>query len=240
MEMNDIVNVKNEQMILSMSGIYERMYPGEGCIDMNDIPGTNCYCDEAAADAIRKRIGDKAGRIRLMDSGNYHYLSFFFMEMIREPFALFMIDNHTDLQVPGFGRILSCGGWVRYAIEELDMLKHVYLLGMSEEHLVEAGELPEVVTYINRERSWNIPSDLPVYLSIDKDVLSGEFCATDWDQGDMTVDELTGIVSRLSEKMRILGVDICGEKKEDPTEEEINKNLAVNAKLLELVSRYLI
>ena len=227
-------------MILSMSGIYERMYPGKKLVDMTDIPGTNCYCDDAAADAIRKSIADEAGRIRLMDSGNYHYLSYFFMERIDEPFVLFMIDNHTDMQAPGFGRILSCGGWVKYALEELGQLKNVYLAGMSEDHLAKPGELPSSVTYFDHRSSWDIPADLPVYLSIDKDALSGEFCATDWDQVDMTVVERISIISRLGERSRILGVDICGEKKEDPTDGEIKKNLTVNAKLSECISRYII
>ena len=51
---------------------------------------------------------------------------------------------------------------------------------------------------------------MPVYLSIDLDVLSRDFARTDWDQGDMTLEELSSAVSALTASRRILGVDLCG------------------------------
>jgi len=51
--------------------------------------------------------------------------------------------------------------------------------------------------------------DEPIYLSIDKDVLSGDVVQTNWDQGVMTRDELTSAIQLLQE--RIIGSDICGE-----------------------------
>ncbi len=259
--MENDANVKKiSPLICNMSGIYEAMYPVETRVNMTDIQGTNCYCDDKAAELIKERLfldrgdgGSMAGAlgegisagtiyddpfIRFLDSGNYHYLSFFFMERIKEDFALILIDNHTDMQPPGFGRILSCGGWVRYAMDELDTLKKVYLVGMSAEHLAEAGPLPDKACYLDHRRDLFIPDDLPIYLSIDKDVLSDVYAATDWDQGDMTLEELMAVTGRIFTDHRILGVDICGEKKEIPTDAEMEMNLAVNAKLLEAVSRY--
>ncbi len=49
----------------------------------------------------------------------------------------------------------------------------------------------------------------PVYLSIDKDVLSAEDVQTNWDQGRMRVDELLGAIAGLHG--RIVGSDINGE-----------------------------
>ena len=259
--MENDANVKKiSPLICNMSGIYEAMYPVETRVNMTDIQGTNCYCDDKAAGFIKTMLfldredgGSLAGTlgeavssgtiyddsfVRLLDSGNYHYLSFFFMERIKEDFALVLIDNHTDMQPPGFGRILSCGGWVRYAMEELDTLKKVYLVGMSAGHLAEAGPLPDRVSYLDYRRDLIIPDDLPIYLSIDKDVLSEEYAATDWDQGDMTREELLAVTEHILADHRILGVDICGEKKEAPTKEQLDMNEAVNAKLLDAISRY--
>ena len=221
-----------------MSGIYDIMYPDDdgiftGKIDMSDISGTNCYCDDESAGLIRGRLSDEAD-IRFMDSGNYHYLSYLYMERIKEPFSLVLIDNHTDMQPPGFGDILSCGGWVRYAMERLTHLKKIYLLGMSGEHLSEAEPLPENVSYGTLP---DATDELPVYLSIDKDVLSPEFAATDWDQGAMTMDELTETVEKIAAEHRLLGIDICGEKKEAPTSWDIKKNRAANTKLFMALSR---
>ncbi len=226
-------------MICNISGVYEKMYPVETKVNMTDISGTNCYCDEEAARMIRECIFSTdepiLSDIRLLDSGNFHYLSYFFMEKIREPFALIIIDNHTDMQQPGFGRILSCGGWVRYAMEELGNLKQVCLVGMSEEHLSEAMPLPDDVSYIKSGSLAEISCEFPIYLSIDKDVLAVEYAATDWDQGQMGVDELVDIVTQILHHHRVLGVDICGEKKDGATEAQLTKNRAVNDRLLEAI-----
>ena len=55
-----------------------------------------------------------------------------------------------------------------------------------------------------------IPKDLPVYLSVDLDILSPAFARTDWDQGTMTLDELSAALRRLRAERRIIGVDLCG------------------------------
>ena len=46
-----------------------------------------------------------------------------------------MFDNHTDMQPPAFGGLLSCGGWVAEAIEELPLLREVILAGPDENAL---------------------------------------------------------------------------------------------------------
>ena len=49
----------------------------------------------------------------------------------------------------------------------------------------------------------------PVYLSIDKDVLAPEVVQTNWDQGIMRLEELTGAIERLQD--RIIASDVVGE-----------------------------
>ena len=239
---NKLVSDKNKPLVCDMSGVYGLMYP-EGRIgdieckwvDMTDISGTNCYCDDEAAGAIRERLfpTERPG-IHFIDSGNYHYLSYFFMERMAEDFCLVLVDNHTDMQPPGFGRILSCGGWVRYAMEELFHLKRVYLIGVGQEHKVEAGDPDDRVVYVEHKDLSELKDsiDLPIYISIDKDALSHEYAATDWDQGQMELGELTEVL-KVIEGNRILGVDICGEKKDSPTKEELFINISTDRKLLE-------
>ncbi len=257
--MKDKVKSKITPIICDMSGIYGRMYPDKARVDMTDISGTNAYCDDAAAAEIRERLTGPGG-IRLIDSGNYHYLSFFSMERIERPFSLVLIDNHTDMQQPGFGRILSCGGWVKYAMDELLLLKRVYLFGVGEEHLAEVEPLPENVVVCRPAASppadpttaelatsddesilahsdSQIAAELPIFLSIDKDALTPEYAATDWDQGDMTEAGLFSIIENIKLHHTIIGVDICGEKKENPTEEDLLKNVRLNYKIIECVNR---
>jgi arginase family enzyme len=49
----------------------------------------------------------------------------------------------------------------------------------------------------------------PIYLSIDKDVLSAEDAHTNWDQGVMRFSEMQAVVAAL--KARVIGADVTGE-----------------------------
>ena len=51
---------------------------------------------------------------------------------------------------------------------------------------------------------------LPVYLSIDIDVLSEKYARTGWNQGDMSPDELFASLSSVAASRDILGADLCG------------------------------
>lgn len=48
------------------------------------------------------------------------------------------------------------------------------------------------------------------YISIDLDCLSTEFARTDWDQGNMHLQELLSSLDRIRGQYGLAGVDICG------------------------------
>ena len=137
--------MKNNIVIMNFSGVYEVqglkavLEAGKtnnhiiSQLDCQDIPGTNCYCDSLAEEEIGKRIvpfGPEG--LHFLDSGNYHYLTKLWLELVKEPFELLVFDHHTDMQRPAFGGILSCGGWIREALETNENLKHVILVGPPE------------------------------------------------------------------------------------------------------------
>ncbi|MCR4864215.1 MAG: hypothetical protein K5850_03530 [Bacteroidales bacterium] len=66
------------------------------------------------------------------------------------------------------------------------------------------------VAEVRRLPNWRSDADA-VYISIDKDVLGRDYARTNWDQGDMTLDELFSAIRDISLKHRIIGVDVCGE-----------------------------
>ena len=75
---------------MDFSGIYEdqQFWRGKEVsrVEARDIPGTNCYCDEDAMNAIRSRIAPySSGGIHFIDSGNYHYMTRIWLEKISEP-----------------------------------------------------------------------------------------------------------------------------------------------------------
>ncbi len=214
----------------------QHFYEGEDPIrvDVRNLPGTNCYCGEEACASLREKIRNlPAEGIHFIDSGNYHYMSRIWLEKIGEPFRLLVFDNHTDMQPPAFGSILSCGGWIAAALEELPYLREVILVGPGEKEFEEdfamLGTAGGSVSLFGRESLGKassgeeltavmerIDGSLPLYLSIDKDVLCREDACTAWSQGEMRLEELLACLRTLRKRaktgtLRILGIDICGE-----------------------------
>lgn len=198
-------------IVMHLSGAYapQTFYRGTAMeIDCRDIAGTNCYCDDEAKESLRKRISEcDISDIHFIDSGNYHYISLLWLERIREPFSLILFDHHPDMQPPSFGEITSCGGWVREALETNAFLECVYLVGADAELLREVLPDTRVKTGMF---AWKDDSR-PIYISLDKDVLREEDARCDWDQGDMTLDNLEHILKTLLEQHSVLGMDVCGE-----------------------------
>ena len=108
-----------ESHILSISSLFDDESFSSGAIcRLADIEGTCCYCSPASAGQLRRRTAHIPVRaLHWIDSGDYHYLTILFLERLKTPFRLELIDNHPDDQEPSFFSpgMLSCGGWVRDA-----------------------------------------------------------------------------------------------------------------------------
>jgi len=157
--------------------------------DFSKMEETQCYCSPQSAAAIREQISRiPLKAIHFIGTGDYHYVSLFYLERIDEDFLLVLYDNHPDNQESAFGGgCISCGGWVKNA-SSLPHCKGVLWNALPEES----------------------DGGLPVYLSVDLDVLSTEFAHTDWNQGEMTLEFLKKEIKTLCERCRIIGADICG------------------------------
>lgn len=218
----------------NLSGVYDGK---ENMVDLTDIPGTNCYCDDAAKVEIQRRIDTlpHIPEVRFIDSGNYHYMSLFFMRKIKEPFALLLLDNHPDTKQPVFGEITSCGGWVREACETIPNLNHVIMAGVDRKLIEEEQPLPEKVISLALDEAADYISshDENYYISLDKDIMNEDYARTDWSQGPYTLDDILKVISVVK---NCCGFDICGEKKEDPTDEDLLINENTNSRIILAVS----
>ena len=230
-----------ETVITNFSGIYKNQnfyknYAEEeiSWTELSDLSGCNCYCDAEASDRIRKEIQAFTGKgLHFIDSGNYHYMTRLWLEKLQIPFRLLVFDNHTDMQPPAFGGLLSCGGWIAASLEELPLLQEVILVGPDEEAYTQVEpDLQQKVLFLSREKLStmtteekegffnNLSEDLPLYVSVDKDVLCKGDASTTWSQGDMHLSELMSFLEFVLERQNILGMDVCGECDMDSCSED--------------------
>lgn len=181
-------------------------------IECSHLTGVDGMCDENGMKSINYLLKDFSfSGIHLLDNGNYHYLSYFWCSKIQEDFSLILFDHHSDMQEPQFDGVLSCGSWVIMLLKSNPHLKHVYMFGVQSDNLKMPKEFEDCV-HFDVDLSRQI-GELPLYVSIDLDVLSEEFFKSNWDQGTYTLRQLLEQMSLLWQSNRILGLDICGEDK---------------------------
>lgn len=205
--------------------------------------------------------------IHYIDSGNYHYMSRIWLDKADVPFVLVVFDNHPDAQSPAFGDILSCGGWIKTLLENNSFLEKAVVIGVNGELLgeldddvrgeIDAGRLH----FITRQEIAEaqdcsadgcedlyediydigvknfIGHDKSVYISIDKDVLDESIVRTNWDQGDMRMNEMVSYIKCIADKNKIIGVDVCGEPpyENGGDEEIIIRSNRVNSYILNML-----
>lgn len=241
--------------IMNFSHVYEQenfyLHENINWIDCTDIKGTDCYCDDTAKKMITDKIKPYSPHsLHFIDSGNYHYVSEFWMNKIKMDFILVVFDHHSDMQKPLFGDILTCGSWIMNALEENKHLKKVVLIGIGNEQEKTIGsKFRNKLACINSiqlsdEKTWQelsqIKERLPVYISVDKDVLSKKVVDTSWDQGTMKMTELKELLHMILSKQEIIGIDICGENTDIVGQlYEIHNNDLVNEKLLKFLKNSL-
>jgi len=211
-----------QTILINFSGVYDAEgFAPQECmsLDCSSMEGVCCYCDAEALSKLRKLLTPlSSNAIHWIDSGDYHYLSLLWLEKITTPFALVLFDNHNDDQQTAFdSSLLSCGSWVNEA-KKLPLLKYFY--------------------HSKGETNIVVPDGLPVYLSIDKDVLSRQYAITDWDQGEMTLDELATAVKEIAGGHTIIGVDICGEL--SPAKGAVDNDLKTNARTNRIIQEILL
>ena len=260
--------MKRNIVIMDFSGIYqeEQFYEGEqiSWIDLSDISGTNCYCDgDAQAQILERMEKYPVSGIYFIDSGNYHYVTEIMTSQIQKEFQLVVFDHHTDMQKPMIEHMTSCGDWAEKVLETNPWLQQLVLIGpqakdieqlyrekdglmnrkeISEKLLTFSAE--EIHTREDKNKISKIKKNLPVYISIDKDILDKQYTKTNWSQGNMSLPMLERLLSHFLENGNILGIDICGECQqgiplpEYLQAEELNEE--TNQKLFEFLSHYIL
>ena len=174
-------------ILIDFSGVFEQEgFTSLPSVDLRSLEGTNCYCSPEAAEVIKREIAKiPLSTVCWIDTGDYHYISYFRGCLIDEPFEVVLLDNHTDDF--DLSDTLSCGNWVT---------------ALKRDSLCHSRPFPP--------HCGPDPQSLPIFLSIDLDVLSPSEFRTNWDQGKMTFDELLTTIREIAASRRIIAIDICG------------------------------
>lgn len=257
------MNKMGDVTIFNFTGVYEsedfyQKLDNPRFIECKNIKGTDCLCDEEGEKSLRTIIDTwnvPISGIHFIDNGNYHYMSYIFASYIEEPFDLVYFDNHPDLKPTMFGDILSCGCWVKKLLDQNTNIRKVILVGANKELFEQIPENDsKKVTYISAkgmdEEDEDIPltklikrelrSDIPLYISVDKDVLSPFELKTNWDQGTMEAKKLIQIIKNLNDSQKVLGIDICGEISKDTECEDYDLQISNNNRFNHEIIRALI
>ena len=120
--------IRSKNYILDFTHVYIdediQQESGISLIDCSDIEGCDLYCSKAAEIEIKKRTEQYGIHgIHFIDSGNFHYVSEFWIRKINYDFILIVFDHHSDMIKPMFGDILSCGSWILNALKNNQYLK---------------------------------------------------------------------------------------------------------------------
>lgn len=157
------------------------------------------------------------------------------------------------MQQPLFPQLTSCGNWAADVLRDNPFLEQLILAGPDQksmegipEKLVE--DRKEKLICISREeikegkideKVSRIHMELPIYISIDKDVLDRSDARTNWNQGDMPTDVLEKLLRYVFRHQRVIGVDICGECSLAEPLPELLEDQRVNRETDELLYRFL-
>ena len=213
-------------IVLDFSGVYdfEAFASSRNIIrvDCKDLKGVDCYCDEDGRKELRHILAPyPAKALHFIDSGDYHYLTEYWVSKLQEPFSLIVLDHHPDMQQPQWEGVISCGGWVTDVLEKNPFVRNIIIVGASDELIHQVPvHLREKVTFysqseIDHHQAW--PSKAgklihePVYISIDKDVLRKQDTITDWSNGDMSLMQMQAVLRIIYAHEKVIGVDITGE-----------------------------
>ena len=230
---------RSENFILDFTHIYidENIEQTENIvrIDCSDILGTDLYCTKEGEAEIQKRIENfSINGVHFIDSGNYHYITKIMTDKINKKFSLVLY-------------------WAAQVIEQNENLEQLILVGASEADIqqINVKNQSKLITFSaeelrnnsGREKLDLIETDVPFYISIDKDILDKHYIETNWSQGHMSLGMLEHLLKFFLKDKKIIGVDICGECQIGlPFPEYIEaeeKNAETNIELYEYIGRYM-
>lgn len=195
-------------------------------VDLSRLSETNLYCSAATFQRLRGALPPAAPQgVTLIGCGNFHYVALALLPLTPRPFTLVLVDHHADCTEGLIPSMLSCGSWIRHAFLRLRGLARVVMVGPSATAAARlpAGVRRRITLFTDTERLTpaRLLAAIPtadVHLSIDKDALAPDQACTNWDQGNLRLPHLLGLVAAVVRVKNVCGADLCGEWPATPLE----------------------
>lgn len=205
--------------ILETDGTYEwqsRLLNLAECRLPLDVAGLRYMSTRKTLGTVTERLKDLPAELVFLGSSDFHHLALPLIErQARQgPLSVLVLDRHIDT-FPAPRGFVSCGSWIR-EVAGLSTVRRILVLGPDGG----AGTPPPKVTTLTPQawRYWFsrapdhfeelLPAD-NLYLSIDKDVLSG--LSTTWGHGQVPLSLVFAFLRWLLPRRRLVGADVCGE-----------------------------
>src|SRR5699024_9780177 len=104
-------------------------------IELEAMPNTNLLCEKDNLKLIADKLIERgsSGGIHYLGSGNFHYISYLLQSRIKKPYTLILFDHHTDTLPSPSESLISCGSWLLDSLQDLPMLRKVFIIGVGEE-----------------------------------------------------------------------------------------------------------
>lgn len=241
-----VLKADSKDIALNFSGMFDSegfsLFPWVRPVEMWDILGTNCFCDDDSQTEIARRLaGLPFDAVHWIDAGDYHYVSKIRAGLIDRPFDIVMFDNHPDTHESDFSEMLNCGGWLYTALGTNPNLDHAIVAGIDpdlESECVRCGDKVTVLPgHVDDEEFFDAVSEsnLPVFLTIDLDVMDKFYFHADWTQGEMDWNKMKTLLKGLLDRRAVIGIDICGgvPPGQGGTKEDFRTNMHLRAMLHE-------
>lgn len=199
--------------------VYNSLY--SKLIDFTDLRETYIICHFDTLSEISTRLERLPDyQLFYLGNGNYHYLTLVLLARQKEPFTLITFDHHHDSSDFPYSKMTSCGSWIQTAIQNLEFLKKVLVIGASANKLEELTPIPSPKLQLLYEKDISTKSlddlskQIPtknIYISIDRDFLSEKVVQTNWEQGTHSLEDLLWGMRKLTQHHRLVGADVCGD-----------------------------
>ena len=242
---------------------FHRNREGLRFIDCTDVRGTNGYCDAQAKEVLRERLGESHplhfidhGNYHYLSklytdmiTEPFHLVVFDHHTDMQEPAFGGLLScgswvkevMETNEYVEGVTIVgAGCGAesesWGTGTMTHFK--NHVGQVSVSAEKRVIVPVPADSLSVPSCHLSawpWEMAGAVssPIYISIDKDVLSPTEVLTNWDQGEMTADALFAQLDELCAHHRILGIDVCGDAAPDMDPSILKRAVSMNDALNE-------